>query len=306
MCAQRDLEELMLRPKTCLYAFGLMATCTAAAMASFTNNILITGYWPPTNEMVRHFSTSPVQNPAGWEGENWESRGYDIHSYFPEFVGGVDANPKGDGDLEVDYQDTSEDWWRITSEINPVAIITFSRGNADASWELEYLQRNLGSRGWNNDFEAPFDPTPSPPDSSVPLLTERPSTLPMEDIVSAVTDADLGVDAYVDYTGYGGAFVSEFIAYHGVWYQDLHKDASDPFQSVAAGHVHVGIDVTVDQGRLATEASLRVLLDHVDALLVPEPGSMWVLLVGALAIVSRRRNAAPAGGGLPIRYRATV
>src|SRR6188474_964335 len=34
--------------------------------------ILLTGYWPPTNEMIRHFSTDPVQNPGGWMGSNWE------------------------------------------------------------------------------------------------------------------------------------------------------------------------------------------------------------------------------------------
>src|SRR5262245_15339390 len=58
------------------------------AHAAFTKNILLTGYWPPSNEMVRPFSNNPVLNPGGWIGGNWEQRGYNIYSYFPTF-----ANP---------------------------------------------------------------------------------------------------------------------------------------------------------------------------------------------------------------------
>ena len=46
--------------------------------------ILITGYWPPTNEMIRDFSQNPDLNPTGWIGDDWESRGYDVVSFFPE------------------------------------------------------------------------------------------------------------------------------------------------------------------------------------------------------------------------------
>lgn len=258
---------------------------TSFCWAGFTNNIMLTGYWPPTNEMVRHFSPNPDQNPDGWQGENWEDRGYDIYSFFPEFDPNHMDDPKGSGDFEVDYQDTSEDWWRITAEVNPVAIITFSRGVNDQSWEVEYLQRNL-RRQWQFDYEEPFRPTPNPPDDSG--VFERPSTLPMEDIVSAVADADLGLTPFVDYTNYGGAFLSEFIAYHGVWYQDLHKEPSDPFRSVAAGHIHVGGQVSVNQGRMATETSLRVLLDYVDAILIPEPAALsWLMLL--LVVPALRR-----------------
>src|SRR5262245_41383211 len=50
-------------------------------------NIMITGYWPPTNEMIREFSNNPTQNPGGWIGGNWEGRGYNVYAYFPEFPG---------------------------------------------------------------------------------------------------------------------------------------------------------------------------------------------------------------------------
>ena len=59
-----------------------------------TKNILLTGYWPPSNEMLRKFSNNPTQNPAGWQGQNWEGRGYNIYAYFPEFPGGP-ATRKG-------------------------------------------------------------------------------------------------------------------------------------------------------------------------------------------------------------------
>ena len=105
----------------------------AEARADHTNNILLTGYWPPTNEMVRRFSDNPQQNPGGWVGGNWEGRGYNVFSFFPEFPGGVGTNPQGTGDLMVDYQDTSTDWWRIVERIRPVAIITFSRGSSGSN-----------------------------------------------------------------------------------------------------------------------------------------------------------------------------
>ena len=47
--------------------------------------ILVTGFWPPTNEMIRHFSQNIFLN-NNWEGENWQDRGYNIVSYFPQFT----------------------------------------------------------------------------------------------------------------------------------------------------------------------------------------------------------------------------
>ncbi|MEM8680138.1 MAG: hypothetical protein AAGF97_12390, partial [Planctomycetota bacterium] len=139
----------------------------------------------------------------------------------------------------------------------------------------EFINRNW--RVWNQDYEAPFTPTPSPPDPSLPNNAVRLSTLPMDQIATDVIDAGLGLNAYVDQFGGGGRFLSEYIAYHGVWYQDMHKDPTDPYQSVAAGHIHVGQQVSIAQGRAATEVSLRTLIEHVDAILVPEPsGMVWM------------------------------
>lgn len=272
-----------MRPSRCVASLAALTALAGTALAH-THNIMITGYWPPTNEMVRPFSTSSTQNPGGWIGENWENRGYNVYSFFPEFPSGVG---KGEGDFEVDYQDTSSDWWRITSEVKPVAIITFSRGSAGLSWEIESNQRNL--LNWVNDYQAPFQPTPSPPDPSVAAGFVRHSTLPKTNIRDAVNAANLGVNAFIDQTGNGGGFLSEFMAYHGTWYQSIHSSPSDPDWNVAAGHIHVGTAVSTAQGFEATKISLRELITHVDTLL-PAPGSVSVALFGAALAFRRRRN----------------
>lgn len=266
-------------------AAALLSVTTLPALAGHTNNIMITGYWPPTNEIVRPFSTSPVQNPGGWQGGNWEGRGYDIYSFFPEFPSGIG---KGEGDLEVDYQDTSEDFWRLVAEVKPVAIMTFSRGSAGKGWELEYRSRNLET--WIDDYEAPFQPTPSPPDPSLPAGAIRYSSLPMIQIRDAVRAAGIDVNPFIDSSSgsFGGGFVSEFMAYHGTWYKDLNDDPDDEFRCYSAGHIHVGTGVTVANGRLAAEVSLRELTRYLD-LVIPAPGT-WAVGLAGLGLAARRRR----------------
>jgi hypothetical protein len=257
----------------------------SAAGLAFTNNILLTGYWPPTNEMLRQFSTNPDQNPGGWQGGNWEGRGFNIYSFFPEFPGST--FPVGVGDFTVDYQDTSEDWWRITDMIKPAAIITFSRGSTGPRWEVEKLQRNLTT--WVDDYVFPFQPTPSPPDPTMVPNGIRESSLPMAKIVKNVAAANLGLTAYIDATGFGGGFLSEFIAYHGVWYRDMHNDPDDPFRCFMSGHIHVGTSVTTEVGKLASEVTLRTVISSLNGV-VPEPGSFAALSIGALWLIARRRR----------------
>lgn len=251
----------MIRIKIRVLCIALGVTWTAAlAQGGHTRNIMLTGYWPPTNDMLRPFSTNPDQNPGGWIGENWEGRGYNIYSFFPEC-----GFPVCEGDFEVDYQDTSADWWRITADVNPVGIITFSRGNRTRSWEIEFNQYNRAV--WVNDYIEPLQPTPAPPDDSVPAETVRHSTLPVEEIKQAVIDANLGLTVFVCYKHDGGGFLSEFIAYHGVWYQSIHDSPEDSARCVAGGHIHVGQTVPVQTGTAAAMVSLRVLLDTIDATL---------------------------------------
>lgn len=269
--------------RICVATLGLLVA--EGVRADYTNNIMLTGYWPPTNEMIRPFSKNPDQNPDGWAGANWEGRGYDVYSFFPEFPDGLG---QGVGDFEVDYQDTSADFWRIAAAIDPVAIITFGRGNNDHSWELEWRARNLEREGWVRDYTAPRRPSPSPPDSSVPPGHIRYSSLPMHDIADAVNAvADLSVDAFVDETGDAGAFLCEYVAYHASWYHDLHASPSDPSWNVAGGHIHVGGQVSVEDAMLATEITLRELIDYIDTQ-IPEPAAVILLLAGLPATLRLR------------------
>lgn len=269
----------------------MMLTSAPPAMASFSNNILVTGYWPPTNEMIRPFSRSLSQNPAGWQGENWEQRGYNVHSYFPEFPG-ITAPPygRGTGDFEVDYQDASNDFWRVVAELRPIAIITFSRGNNDMSWEIESRARKLPLNSWTPDYQAPFVPTADLPIASEPDNFIRNSSLPMTRIRDAVAGANLGLNSYIDSSnGFGGTFVSEFTSYHSAWYSALHSNPSDPAWCIAGGHIHVGGNTPVATSRLATQITLRTLISHVDSI-VPAPTTLAIFVpVGVMGAVRRRR-----------------
>jgi len=223
--------------------------------------IMLTGYWPPTNEMIRHFSQDETLNPNGWMGDNWENSGYDIISYFPTF------NPpdcsscgQGNGLLEVDYQDTSNDFWPLANNHNPIALITFSRGFNNYSWELEYNAYNRTN--WINDFTSPYLPTPNPPDEDVESFYLRNSNLPMNQIVDNVSNLDIGLDSYIDVNGDPGHYVSEFMAYHGTWYRDLNLNGDD--QCYVAGHVHVGGQINWDTARLATEETIRTVIDYLN------------------------------------------
>ncbi len=219
--------------------------------------ILVTGFWPPTNEMIRHFSQNIFLN-GNWEGENWQDRGYNIISYFPEFTNpDCDNCGQGYGDLEVDYQDTSVDFWDIVEEHSPVAIITFSRGYINYSWELEFNFYNRTN--WYPDYSTPTLPTPNPPDDSVESYYLRNSTLPMDNIMNEVNAADLGLDSYIDATGDPGHFVSEFMGYHGVWYHDINIESC-----YVAGHIHVGGLIDWDTAREATEISILKTIDYLD------------------------------------------
>jgi len=224
--------------------------------------IIVTGFWPPTNEMIRHFSQDINLNPNGWQGEDWNGYGYDIISFFPEFnPEDCDNCGQGYGDLEVDYQDTSYDFWTMIAEINPSTIITFSRGYIDYSWELEYNFYNRTN--WYADFTTPFFPTPNPPDSDAPINFLRNSTLPMEEIMNEINSSDLGLNSYIDINGDPGHYVSEFMGYHGVWYHDLYQfDNVNP--CYLAGHVHVGGLIDWDTAQQAAELTIAKVIEELE------------------------------------------
>lgn len=271
--------------KAALPISAVLATASAAGSNNFTNNILITGYWPPTNEGVRQFSQNLDQNPGGWQGGNWRGRGYDIHSYFPEFPDGVG---QGVGDFEVDYQDTVADWERIVNEVNPVAIITFSRGARGRNWEIEGQLQMHAPGDWLPDFSEP-----SLPDASMPIFDDLvpgefyPSTLPTEAIRDAVLDAGIIPNTFIDDSG-GGAFLSEFIGLLGTRHQLLNSGPDAEFRTFAAGHIHVGTRTPDDLTAQAAEISIETLIDYLDTV-VPAPSTVVLTGLGGLIATKRRR-----------------
>ena len=223
--------------------------------------ILLCGYWPPSNECIRPFSKNPLINADGWQGQNWENLGYDIISFFPNFTPPDCENcGQGQGDFEVDYQDTSTDWWNILDTLNPVAIITFSRGYIDYSWEMEWKYYNR--LYWVPDYTEPLYPTPIPPDSTVEEGAIRYSSLPMDSIVSAIESADLGLNPYIDYSDGAGGYLSEFLGYHGVWYKAKMDSLNLPCYT--AGHVHVGGLIDWETAQEAAKVTLREVIKLVE------------------------------------------
>ncbi len=258
---------------------------SSAALAGFTRNIMLTGYWPPTNDMLRQFSNNASQNPSGWVGGDWEGRGYNIYSYFPEFPNGVG---QGEGDFEVNYADTSADWQRIVNEIRPAAIITFSRANTTNGWELEGGNRMYANSQWTADF------TGSRPTNDMPIVqalapgTELFSSLPIADIISAVSMSGANVDAFST-TIDTGRYLSNFIGLHGNWYHEMNAGEDAEWRNFAAGHIHVGQFTNLDDAVLATEVTLRTLTTYLDTV-VPTPGAGLAFgLSGVLALSRRRR-----------------
>lgn len=269
--------------------FVALLAAAASSASAITNNILITGYWPPTNEMLRPFSQNSAQNPGGWQGGNWESRGYNIHSYFPEFPGGTAINPRGTGDFQVDYQNASADFWRITTLLRPIAIITFSRGNPGSSWEIESRHRKLPLNQWVSDYQTPFQPTSDLPIAAEADFQVRTSSLPMASIQSAVAAAGLPLTSYIDTSSsFGGTFVSEFTGYHSAWYASMRQAPTDPNRSIAGGHIHVGIDTPLAAATTATQITLRTLTNYLDITIPAAPTAL--LLAAPLLAFARIRH----------------
>ncbi|MBK7405734.1 MAG: hypothetical protein IPJ41_14225 [Phycisphaerales bacterium] len=274
--------------------FMLCSCCGfgAVARADFTHNIMLTGYWPPTSWMVERFSTNPDLNPDGWIGGNWEGRGYNVYSFFPSFIDDGDNNwGQGAGDFEVDYQDTSADWERITQEIKPAAIITFSRGGRGSNWEIESHHRLRAPGDWADDFTDPVKPTLDMPIfQSLEVGTELSSTLPMEAIRDAVADSGVISNAFIDWNGTGGNYLSEFIGLHGVWYNSLNSSHDAAWENFAAGHIHVGMGTPLDAANAATEITLRELTAYLDTV-IPTPASLASFAVAVGILAGRRRRA---------------
>jgi len=142
-------------------------------------------------------------------------------------------------------------------------------GAGAGPWEIEQHARNLSS--WSSDGTPPTQPSPSPPDGTSAAGYVRESTLPMTAIATRVNALALpGIGssgAWIDDRGpaggYLGGYLCEFMAYHVMWYQELHAGDVDG-ACLRAGFTHVASSVPVTSATSAAEEALRALIAQLD------------------------------------------
>lgn len=221
---------------TRLFLITSLASLLFSATQAFSDTsrpvIMLTGYWPPTNEMLRPWSPNRAQNPHGWIGSNWEHRGYDIRAYFPEFPDG--KLDQGKGDFEVDWDPVRRDFAQYTQLLKPIAIISFGRG--EGPWEMETNATDY----WGN----------------TPTLH---STLPVNAIANAVNRRG-DLKAWVDTTGDAGDYLCGFLFSLGAQYHAEHSTPGDPALNLAQGFIHVGPGFPMWRYRRAVRDTLRALI----------------------------------------------
>lgn len=92
--------------------------------------------------------------------------------------------------------------------------------------------------------------------------SSRDSTLPIGVIVPAINA--LGIDVHASPNSVPdilGNYVSAYMAYHSCWYKDYSGTAFPDKPCKMAGHTHVGINVTAENGRKALKVQLDKLID---------------------------------------------
>jgi hypothetical protein len=87
----------------------------------------------------------------------------------------------------------------------------------------------------------------------------RHSTLPVQEIADAV-NSQTSVNAWVDWNGNPGAYLCEYIAYLGMWYQDIYNDTGDPYRCLKAGFIHVKSSVNLQDAMEATNITIREVI----------------------------------------------
>jgi pyrrolidone-carboxylate peptidase len=240
------------------YGLFLLGLCGCQGK---TRNVILTGFWPPSNQMIADFSMDNQVNPTGWKGRNWRGYGYNVVAFFPTFPGGTQGNPKGSGDFEVDYQDTLADFRRIVDEYKPIAIICYGMGQGP--WEIE--QNAVVHTKWHDDYLPPTQPDTKWLEKVLPDRHGY-STLPTVAIAAAINHANIGVNAWVDKEGDPGDFLCDYIACLGVAYQKEHDKPSQIDYCAMAGFIHVGPEVKIEQARTAQEITLETVLKSLERL----------------------------------------
>lgn len=190
-------------------------------------HILLTGFWSPTNEMLRPFSTDPKLRTSNskWIGKNWENLGFDIYSYFPEFP--ENTMPKGTGTFRVDYDAVKNDLEIHIEKHHPVSIISFGKGKG-APWELELNYPDYWSTG----------------------IPTGHSTLPLTEIKTKLDECPALPKDFteIDSTGDTGDFVCGYTGLLLSTYSQLKS----------AGFIHVNTDL--EYAKIALDITLKTVI----------------------------------------------
>lgn len=207
-------------------------------------NVVLTGYWPPSNQMLAEFSTDKQLNPAGWKGKNWRGLGYDVYSFFPK----------------LDYQGTRADFALTTQAYKPIAIICYGT-TTQGTWEIE--QNATVNPQWNTELCQPPLPDINELRQMFPANVSARMSLPAHDIAKAVNAAPLGIAARVNADGDAGTFLCNYIALLAVAYQKQHNTPNALDYCAVAGFIHIGAHVSVTQARAAQRVVLATVLRYI-------------------------------------------
>ena len=216
-------------------------------------NIMLTGFWEPTSQMVASFSTNPYVNPEGWQGENWENLGYDIYSFVAKDY------YNNNGTWEWRYQNIWDEFWDIANQLHPIAIISFGQGAKENTWNIENKAVNWNR--WYLDDDGK-QPSPNPPDDTVWPGYIRFSTLPIWEIETAVNN-QTSISAEINLLGTPGLYFCGYLAYLVLWYKAQHSDSDDEFICKASGFIHVNKSIALEDCIEATNITIRSTVEKV-------------------------------------------
>jgi len=120
-------------------------------------NILLIGMWPPSNQIITHYSegrVEPIQGmaPSPYVGDLGDIK---VHAFYPTFPNTPSDYGEGVGKFTVNYQAVVNDLAEVTARLRPAAIIVFTRGHTatlqgigagvagEVDFLLEHRARNL-------------------------------------------------------------------------------------------------------------------------------------------------------------------
>jgi len=203
--------------------------------------------------MVARFSTNPYVNPDGWQGENWENLGYDVYSFVAK------QYYDNQGTWEWNYQKIWNEFWNISNQLHPIAIISFGQGGKDNTWRIESKAVNWNK--WYPDKDG-NQPNPNPPDDTVCPDYIRLSSLPLQEIEKEVNNQTT-INAEINLLGTPGLYFCGYIAYLDLWYKELYSNLHDEFLCKCAGFIHVNGSIDLQESIEATNITIRKTLEKV-------------------------------------------